>query len=283
MSTSRLPVVFLPHGGGPWPFVELGFGSKRENDALRAYLEGVARAPKSAPKALLVISAHWEEESPTLMTGAQPPLLFDYYGFPPESYRLTWPAPGAPALVERVDGLLRAAGFHPQHDGRRGFDHGTFVPLKLAYPAPTIPTLQLSLKAGLDPAEFESLGKRYLERTRVQRKLGRPFFIDKMPNNFRHIGLIHLMLPNAKIIDARREPMACCFSNFKQLFASGQEFTYGIEDIARYYRSYVELMAHWDTVLPGRYGLFTTGAAEYLKIGSVLSSDSGSVNSATRW
>ena len=77
-------------------------------------------------------------------------------------------------------------------------------------------------------------------------------FIDKMPNNFRHIGLIHLMLPNARIIDARREPMACCFSNFKQLFASGQEFTYSLEDIARYYRMYIELMAHWDAVLPGR-------------------------------
>jgi hypothetical protein len=80
----------------------------------------------------------------------------------------------------------------------------------------------------------------------------KPFFIDKMPNNFRAIGLIHLMLPNARIIDARREPMACCFSNFKQLFAQGQEFTYGIEDIAHYYRTYLELMRHWDEVLPGR-------------------------------
>ena len=79
-----------------------------------------------------------------------------------------------------------------------------------------------------------------------------PFFIDKNPNNFRHLGLIHLILPNARIIDARREAMACCFSNFKQLFAAGQEFTYGLDDIARYYRSYVELMAHWDAVLPGR-------------------------------
>jgi hypothetical protein len=73
-----------------------------------------------------------------------------------------------------------------------------------------------------------------------------------MPNNFRHIGLIHLILPNARIIDARREPMACCFSNFKQLFASGQEFTYSLEDIGRYYRAYVTLMEHWDAVLPGK-------------------------------
>jgi hypothetical protein len=73
-----------------------------------------------------------------------------------------------------------------------------------------------------------------------------------MPNNFRHIGLIHLMLPNARIIDARRDPMSCCFSNLKQLFAHGQEFSYGIEDIARYYRTYLDLMRHWDAVLPGR-------------------------------
>jgi tetratricopeptide (TPR) repeat protein len=100
-------------------------------------------------------------------------------------------------------------------------------------------------------ADFRRLGEKYLADTRVYRA-GKPRFIDKMPNNFRHLGLIHLLLPNAKIIDARREPMACCFSNFKQLFASGQEFTYSIEDIARYYRTYVELMEHWDAVLPGK-------------------------------
>jgi tetratricopeptide (TPR) repeat protein len=105
--------------------------------------------------------------------------------------------------------------------------------------------------AGLDSDDFLRLGEKYLADTRVYRT-GKPFFIDKMPNNFRHIGLIHLMLPNAKIIDARREPMACCFSNFKQLFARGQEFTYSIEDLARYYRTYLDLMSHWDEVLPGR-------------------------------
>jgi tetratricopeptide (TPR) repeat protein len=105
--------------------------------------------------------------------------------------------------------------------------------------------------ATLDRAEFMRLGERYLEETRAYRS-DRPFFVDKMSGNFRHIGLIHLILPNAKIIDARREPMACCFSNFKQLFASGQEFTYSIDELARYYRSYLELMRHWDRVLPGR-------------------------------
>ncbi len=103
----------------------------------------------------------------------------------------------------------------------------------------------------LTPQDLRRLGDRYMADTQSYRT-GKPLFIDKMPNNFRHVGLIHLILPNAKIIDARREPMACCFSNFKQLFASGQEFTYSLEDIARYYRTYVELMDHWDAVLPGR-------------------------------
>ena len=105
--------------------------------------------------------------------------------------------------------------------------------------------------AGLGPDAFRRLGTTYLSDTRSYRTQ-RPHFIDKMPNNFRHIGLIHLMLPNARIIDARREPMACCFGNLKQLFASGQEFTYSSEDIARYYRTYLDLMRHWDEVLPGR-------------------------------
>lgn len=105
--------------------------------------------------------------------------------------------------------------------------------------------------ANLGVDEFCTLGKRYMKDTRAYRG-AKPFFIDKMPNNFRHIGLIHLMLPNAKIIDVRREPMACCFSNLKQLFASGQEFSYSMEDIARYYRTYIDLMRHWDAVLAGR-------------------------------
>ncbi len=105
--------------------------------------------------------------------------------------------------------------------------------------------------AALAPQDFRRFGEQYITDTRAYRE-HKPFFIDKMPNNFRHIGLIHLMMPNAKIIDVRREPMACCFSNLKQLFASGQEFTYSIGDIARYYRTYLELMRHWDAVLPGR-------------------------------
>jgi len=105
--------------------------------------------------------------------------------------------------------------------------------------------------AQMAEADFRRLGETYLADTQVYRS-GKPRFIDKMPNNFRHIGLICLMLPGARIIDARRDPMSCCFSNLKQLFAQGQEFSYSVDDIARYYRTYLELMAHWDAVLPGR-------------------------------
>jgi hypothetical protein len=103
----------------------------------------------------------------------------------------------------------------------------------------------------LSQQQLAEFGEQFLRETRVHRGSA-PFFIDKMPNNFRHIGLISLILPNAKIIDARRHPMACCFSGFKQLFAEGQEFTYGLEEIGTYYKDYVELMDHWDKVLPGK-------------------------------
>jgi tetratricopeptide (TPR) repeat protein len=103
----------------------------------------------------------------------------------------------------------------------------------------------------LSAAECSALGERYLEETRIQRQAGKPYFIDKMPNNFLYVGLIRLILPQARIIDARRHPMACCFSGYKQNFAMGQRFTYSLEHIARYYRDYVEIMAHFDQVVPG--------------------------------
>jgi hypothetical protein len=102
------------------------------------------------------------------------------------------------------------------------------------------------------PEQLRALGERYLAQTRVQRKTDRPFFVDKMPNNWLHVGFIHLILPNAKIVDARRHPLACGFSVFKQHFARGQHFAYDLADIGRFYRDYVQLMAHFDRVLPGR-------------------------------
>ena len=115
------------------------------------------------------------------------------------------------------------------------------------------PTQDWPQKLGaLSADDVRALGEAYVERTRIVRKTARPLFIDKLPNNWAYVGLIHLILPNARIIDARRHPMACCFSNFKQHFARGQSFTYGLRDIGLYYRDYVALMAHMDAVLPGR-------------------------------
>ncbi len=122
-------------------------------------------------------------------------------------------------------------------DGRRRVDEEARYPANLGE---------------LTADELAAFGEAYIRDTAIHRKQGTPFFIDKMPNNFRHIGLIHLILPNAKIIDARRGAMGCCFSGFKQLFAEGQEFTYGLEEIGHYYTDYVALMDHWDTVLPGK-------------------------------
>jgi tetratricopeptide (TPR) repeat protein len=141
---------------------------------------------------------------------------------------------------------------HSQVDGTQELPHVQALVLELQGREPDLDDPRYpGVLPELSGEQLARFGRRYLEETRVYRR-GRPFFIDKMPNNFRHIGLIHLILPNAKIIDARREPMACCFSNLKQLFAQGQEFTYSIEDIARYYRTYLELMEHWDAALPGR-------------------------------
>ncbi len=140
------------------------------------------------------------------------------------------------SMVEGTTELPNILALAHRLDGRRRVDDEAVYPGNLG----DIPIEQ-----------FTAFGEAYLRDTAIYRT-GKPRFIDKMPNNFRHIGLIHLILPNARIIDARRDPMACCFSNFKQLFAEGQDFSYGLDDIGRYYAGYVDLMQHWDRVLPGK-------------------------------
>jgi aromatic ring-opening dioxygenase catalytic subunit (LigB family) len=156
--SKRMPAVFLPHGGGPWPFVDLGV-PKPELDAFNTYLHDVARVPPQRPRALLVISAHWEEAVPTVMTAPRPPMYFDYYGFPPAAYELRWPAATDLALAKHVRTLLGAAGFGTGEDPARGWDHGTFVPLMVAYPDADVPVVQLSLLASLDPEEHLRMGR----------------------------------------------------------------------------------------------------------------------------
>jgi aromatic ring-opening dioxygenase catalytic subunit (LigB family) len=157
---SRMPAVYLPHGGGPWPFVDLGgFLDPREIRALADYLSRLPEQLPRRPTGMVVVSAHWEAKVPTVMTAPRPPILYDYYGFPPESYEITWPAPGDPKLAARVRTLLEGAGVPTAEDARRGFDHGTFIPLKLTFPDADVPTIQLSLEEGLDPVRHLAIGR----------------------------------------------------------------------------------------------------------------------------
>lgn len=147
-----MPVLFLPHGGGPMPV--LGEPNHAE---LAAFLETLA-AGVPRPRAIVMISAHWEEEVASVSSATAPAMLYDYYGFPPESYQFQYSAPGDPALAEQLVAMLRGQDITARLDEKRGYDHGTFVPLMLMYPAADIPVVQLSLVSSLDPATQIALG-----------------------------------------------------------------------------------------------------------------------------
>ena len=153
--TTPLPTYFISHGGGPWPYMD----SMRE--AMRGLAASLADMPRqyAAPKAILVVSAHWEESAFSVMSSPRPGMLYDYGGFPPHTYQVVYPAPGAPEVALRVQALLVAAGLPVRLDAQRGFDHGTFAPLVVMYPQADVPVLQLSLKTGLDPADHLALGR----------------------------------------------------------------------------------------------------------------------------
>lgn len=152
----RMPVVFLPHGGGPWPFMP---DPQNLYARMDPYMRGLAALAPARPRAVLIVSAHWEAPRPTLMAHPSPPMLYDYYGFPPETYEVTWPAPGAPEVAAEVRDTLQSAGVASALDAERGFDHGAFVPMKLTYPDADVPALQLSLRADLDPKAHLALGR----------------------------------------------------------------------------------------------------------------------------
>ena len=159
MST-RQPTFFIPHGGGPCFFMDTPPGLPPDMwNKMAAFLRGIPATLPEKPKAILVISGHWEESVPTVNNAAHPTLLFDYYNFPPHTYQLTYPAPGDPPLAARVQDLLRQAGFSTAAEDQRGLDHGVFIPFKVAFPEADIPVVQLSLVAGLDPALHEALGR----------------------------------------------------------------------------------------------------------------------------
>ncbi len=152
------PTFFINHGGGPCFFLEPG-PMRATWAELEAYLQGFIETLAERPRAILAISGHWEEAVPTVNAGTHPPLLFDYGGFPDHTYRLTWPAPGEPALAARVRDRLSAAGIASGSEPARGWDHGVFVPLKVMVPTADIPLVQLSLQRGLDPAAHLAIGR----------------------------------------------------------------------------------------------------------------------------
>ena len=153
---TRVPTFFLSHGGGPWPFMD----DRRVQYAKTA--EAFSQLPQrlpSRPKAVLVITGHWEADEFTVSTSAHPPMVYDYYGFPEHTYHLKYPAPGEPGLAAEVKALLERAGIECREDGNQGFDHGTFVPLGLMYPNADMPIVLLSIKSTYDPAEHVRVGQ----------------------------------------------------------------------------------------------------------------------------
>ncbi|AYG63842.1 class III extradiol ring-cleavage dioxygenase [Rhizobium jaguaris] len=157
MSKFRLPTYFVSHGGGPWPYITDGF--RRNFDKLEQSLIEMRAELANAPKAVLVISGHWEEQGFAISSGARPGMVYDYHGFPEYLYHIKYGAPGSPALAKRVQDLLHVRGIDVNLDPTRGFDHGTFSIMKPLYPEEDIPLVQLSLDVGYDPALHLEVGR----------------------------------------------------------------------------------------------------------------------------
>jgi aromatic ring-opening dioxygenase catalytic subunit (LigB family) len=151
-----LPTYFISHGGGPWPWMD----DMRERMApLAASLQAITREIGGKPRAVLSVSGHWEAPQFTAMATARPGMVYDYHGFPEHTYRVQYPAPGAPDVAQRIHALLQGAGIAAGTDASQGYDHGTFAPLAVMYPQADVPVLQLSLKQGYDPAEHLAVGR----------------------------------------------------------------------------------------------------------------------------
>ncbi len=157
MTDTRLPTYFISHGGGPWPWMKEQMGGVY--DRLEAALARMPSDIGRAPRAILMLSAHWEAPNFTVQSSPAPGMLYDYGGFPDFTYRITYPAPGAPDVAVRVREALAAAGIESGEDAARGFDHGMFAPMAVIYPKADVPVLQLSLKTGLAPDEHLALGR----------------------------------------------------------------------------------------------------------------------------
>ena len=164
-NNARMPTWFIPHGGGPCFFMD--WNPPDEWNRMADFLKNVAATLPRLPKAIVMVSAHWLKPHVAVTSGAQPELIYDYHGFPPHTYELTYPAPGAPALAEQIVSTLTSKGIASESDVHRGFDHGMFIPLKLIFPQANIPVVQLSLHNSLDPEQHLEVG-RALETLRDQ-------------------------------------------------------------------------------------------------------------------
>lgn len=155
--TSRLPTYFISHGGGPWPWLPQ---LRAQLSNLETALAAMPQEVGATPRAILVVSGHWEtDDAFAVMHTARPPMVYDYYGFPPETYDIIYPAPGAPALAEETAALIRGAGLPVRLDDEQGFDHGTFAPLAVMYPQADMPIFQVSIRRDYDPAAHLELGR----------------------------------------------------------------------------------------------------------------------------
>jgi aromatic ring-opening dioxygenase catalytic subunit (LigB family) len=152
----KLPTYFISHGGGPWPWMP---DMRQSMHVLEAALQDMPRQIGVTPKAIVMVSGHWEDATFAVMSNPRPGMLYDYYGFPPHTYNVVYPAPGAPEVAQRVQSLIAAAGLPTRLDADRGFDHGAFSPLEVMYPEANVPVVQLSLQQGLDPAQHIALGR----------------------------------------------------------------------------------------------------------------------------
>ena len=158
LKSNRLPALYIAHGGGPCFFMDWTMGPANTWDSMGEWLRGLGASLPVVPEAVVVVSAHWESPVVSIGSGAKPSLIYDYYGFPPDTYEITYDAPGSPDLANEICALLEGAGIASVEDPDRGYDHGVFIPLKLIYPEATIPVVQISLHQSLDPATHLDIG-----------------------------------------------------------------------------------------------------------------------------
>ncbi|MGE4130389.1 MAG: class III extradiol ring-cleavage dioxygenase [Bdellovibrionales bacterium] len=157
MASGRLPTYFLSHGGGPWPYLTGRF--RKAFAKLEASITALPKDLGVTPKAILVVSGHWEEKDFAVTASPKPPMVYDYSGFPAHTYQIKYDAPGSPELAEKIAAILNGVGLRSHTDQGRGFDHGTFVPLAVAYPKADIPVVQLSIRTDYDPLAHFQVGR----------------------------------------------------------------------------------------------------------------------------